>query len=128
MSGECRDVFEGHARDLAAAHLRFHLDQPGGSFEHEDCFRLGGGDDASFDESRHNADGVGARHRRVFHLLHDDEAGVGAGIGRRQQQIAVRRRIPAGLAQHALAQAVGVLLEPDFLLELYGQARRARRR
>ena len=44
-------------------------------------------------------------------MLHDDEAGVRVGMRRRKDQVAVRARVAARLAQHALPQAVTVLLE-----------------
>ena len=57
-----------------------------------------------------DADGVGAGHRRILHLLHDDEAGVGVGMVGGQDQVAVGGRVAARLAQHAQAQIVGVSL------------------
>ena len=47
----------------------------------------------------------------ILDLLHDDVAGVGGGVRRRQDQIAVRRGIAARLGEHPLAQAVGVIAE-----------------
>ena len=83
MRGECRDIAKRHKLDLAIADFRLDGDESGRGVELEVCHRFHRGHHARFDEHRHYADGVGAGHRRILHLLHDDEAGVGIGMGGR---------------------------------------------
>ena len=53
----------------------------------------------------------------ILDLLHDHVAGVGVGMARRQDQVAVRGRVAARLAQHPQAEVVAVRLEPRHLVE-----------
>ncbi len=73
MCGESRDVAKGYLADLAVMHLGIHRDQAGGRFQFEMGDRLGGLHHPGFDQDGDHADGIGAGHRRVLHLLHDDE-------------------------------------------------------
>ena len=117
VSDEGRHIAEGDRRGLAVLDCRRDVDQPGRSFECESRDRLGHLDHAGLDEHSGDADGVAARHRGVFHVLHDHVAVIGCGIARRQDEIAAGRRIAARLIEHELAQVVTVSLEVAGLLE-----------
>src|SRR5262249_35605189 len=52
-----------------------------------------------------------------FDLFHDHETGVGLGMARRQDQIAVGGGIAAGLAQHAPADVIGMIAKVHHLVE-----------
>ena len=56
----------------------------------------------------------------IFDLLHDHVTGVGGGVVRGQDQVAVGRRVAARLAQHPQAQVVAVGLEPGHRVEHRG--------
>ena len=104
-------------RTLPPRHFGIHRDQARGRIELQMRHRLDGGHHAGFDQHGHHADGVGAGHGRILHLLHDHETGVGFRMGGRQDQVAVERRIAARLAQHAQADVVGVRFQPGLLFE-----------
>ena len=110
-------VAEGDAGDLAAMHLRAHPDEARGSFQQQLRHRFLRGDHARLDENGRNADGVAPGHGRVFGVLHDDVAGIGLGVRRRQDHVAAERGIAPGLAQHAPPQAVAVAGQPLRLFE-----------
>src|SRR5947209_11268390 len=75
------------------------------------------GHHAGLDERCDYADRVGARHGWIFDLLHNHETRVSSRIRRGKQQIAIRRRIPARLAQHPKPQVIHVTFEIETFFE-----------
>ena len=115
---EARHVGDRHAGHAAAVAIGQHRHQAGRRLERETRLRLDHRHDPALEQDRRDAHDVAARHRRVvLGLLHDDDAGVSRGIGRRQDEIHHRRGIAARLAQHQPPEAVLVPLEVLFLLE-----------
>ena len=122
IRGECRDIPKRHLLHFAVAHFRLDGDQPGRGFELEPRHRFHGLQHAGLDQHGDYANGVGAGHRRIFRLLHDHKAGVGFGMVRGQNQVAVRGRIAPRLAQHAQANVVGMGAQVLHFIE-HGPAR-----
>src|SRR5215831_19545787 len=122
VRGKCGNILEADGLYLASLHLRFYAHQTGRCFQNERRDGFPGFDHAGFDQRSDHADGIRARHRWIFDLLHDDEPRLGLRVGGRQQQVAVRRGISTRLPEHSLAQSVGVPLQVCFLLE-HGTAR-----
>ena len=112
-----RHIAESHFLDLAVANFGFDGNQPRGRFQLEFRYWLGDFHHAGFNQHGHYANRVSARHGRIFHLLHDDEAGVGFRVRGRQDEVAVRCWISARLAQHAQADVVGMAFEVLHLFE-----------
>jgi hypothetical protein len=61
--------------------------------------------------------GVSSASFVILHLFHDGEPRVRVRACWRQDEVAVGGRVAAGLAQHALADVVGVSVEIELLLE-----------
>jgi hypothetical protein len=94
--------------------------RPAGDSRRKGGDRLDDRDHPGLDQDGDHADRVGPGHRRVFDLLHDHVAGVGAGDRGRQDQVAVGRRVASRLAQHQLAQVIGVIAQMGHLVEHRG--------
>ena len=117
MHGEGGNILERHLGDLAILALGADAHQPRRRFQHELGDRFDHLEHSRFEQGRCHANGVRPGHRRVFRLLHDDEAGGGARIGRRQDDIAISGRIATRFPQHPQTQVVEVPLEILHLLE-----------
>ena len=127
---ECRHVAERDPGHLAIRAVGPDADKPGRRLEGELRDGLGHRDHAGLEQRGHDAHRVRAAHPRVLDLLHDHVAGLGLRVGRGQDQVAVRRRVAARLAQHSQAEIVPVGLEPGHGVEHRGAGDRvdARRR
>ncbi len=100
VDGERGNILKRDAFHFFIFDFGFDFDQAGGSIELELHDALADGNHSGFEQHGDDADGVGAGHRRVFGLLHDDESGGGFGICGRQDEIAVGRGVAARFAQH----------------------------
>ncbi len=100
MDGEGGDILKRDAFHFFIFDFGFDFDQAGRSIELELHDAFADGNHSGFEQHGDDADGVGARHRRVFGLLHDDESGDSFGICGRQDEIAVGCGVAARFAQH----------------------------
>ena len=106
---ETRHVLDMDAFRLAVAAVGPDMDQPARRLQRQPRHRFGHRQDAAVEQHRRHADRVGTRHQRGIFRLHDDEAGIGIGMGRRHQQVDVPEHPAARLVQHEAAQpAVGL--------------------
>ena len=112
MHGKRRHVAKRHAGDFAIRTRRPHPDQPGGRLKHQFSYRFKHRQNAGLKQHSHHADGVAARHRRVFGLFHDDEPGIRRRVAWWYDDIAAVSRIPPRLAQHHQANIIGIGLHP----------------
>ncbi len=121
---ESRNIGEldGNAFAVATGSARPH--RPGRRVDHDDRLRLVHGDDAGLEQHGYRADQVRSRHRHVFRRLHDDDAGIAIGAGRRRQQIEVARDAAARLAEEEPPDIVVVARHRLHLVEHRGTRRR----
>ena len=117
VDGEGGHVLELDPLHLAPFDVGAHPDQAGGRFQGQFGDGLRVRHHPGLDQHGDDGDRVRARHAGVLDLLHDHVAGDRVGMGRRQDQVAVRGRIAARFAQHPQAQLVGFILEVAHLLE-----------
>ena len=92
-------------------------DQPGRRLERQLRHGLGHRQHPGLEERRDDAHRVRAAHPGVLDLLHDHVAGRRLGVRRRQDEVAVRGRVAARLAEHPQAEVVAVRLEPGHRVE-----------
>ena len=114
---ETGHVVEGDAFDLAVLAVGCHRHQSRRGVEDEARFGLAHGRQTGLQHHGDDADGVGARHRRIVGGLHDDHADVGFGHGRRQDQVDRHGGAAAGLEKTKAADRIVFCLKVALLVE-----------
>ena len=95
--------------DLACGTPGLDLDEATGGLEREVGHRLDHGHETGLEHDGSDAHGVGARHRRRVHGLHDDETHLRSRVPGRHEQVDVPEDTSTRLVEQQVAQrSVGV--------------------
>ena len=113
--GKGGDVADFDRLRLAVIAVRPDADQSARCFQIELGDRFPHRQDAAVEQHGGDAHRIRAGHRRRVYGFHDDEAVVGLGMFRRQQQVDVLEHATAGFVEHEPAQPA-ILRDPFGLL------------